>query len=96
MKRGEFSYCWPACFMPLAACSSSSSVELILRTGSEVAHIEEPTDFDYHFVILFGDTRGPFDRLFARLHINYVVAADHFLHFGKRAVGNFRLFRFCG
>src|SRR5271155_3719796 len=60
--------------------------ELILHGGSEVAHIEEPADLD-RYLIVSGDARGPFDRLFARLHINYPVAADHLLRFGERAVG---------
>src|SRR5271156_4496593 len=62
--------------------------EPILHGRREVAHVEEPADLDDHFVILLGDTRGPFYCLFARLHINYVVAADHFFRFGKRTVGN--------
>src|SRR5271154_1112724 len=69
--------------------------ELILHGGSEVAHIEEPADFD-RYLIVSGDARGPFERLFARLHINYPVAADHLLRFGKRAVGDCRFSVFEG
>src|SRR6202050_143655 len=64
---------------------------LILHGGSEVAHIEEPANFDRDLIVS-GNARGPFERLFARLHINDPVAADHFLRHGKRAGGAFRFY----
>src|SRR5271168_205506 len=64
-------------------------LDLLLGLGIEVGHIKHPANFD-HFVILSGDARGPFERLFARLHLDDPVTADHFLRFGKRTVGNFR------
>jgi hypothetical protein len=69
--------------------------ELLLNVGREVGYLQQPADFN-HFVIRAGDARGPFERLFARLHLNNPEAADHFLRFGERAVGNFRFSAFEG
>src|SRR5271166_2665343 len=63
-------------------------LDLLLGLGIEVGHVKHPANFD-HFVVLSGDARGPFERLFARFHLDDPVAADHFLRFGKRPVGNF-------
>jgi hypothetical protein len=68
----RFFYCWP---------SSSAAFgdlllelrELLLNVGRKVGYLKHPANFD-HFVILSGDARGPFERLFARLHLNYPVA----------------------
>src|SRR5580700_2160265 len=70
-------------------------LDLLLGLGIEVGHLKHPADFD-HFVILSGDARGPFERLFARLHLDDPVAADHFFRFGKRTVGNSRFSVFEG
>ena len=70
-------------------------LELLLNVGRKVGYLRRPADFD-HFVIRAGDVRGPFERLFARFHLNHAIAADHFLRFGTRAVGNFRLSAFEG
>jgi hypothetical protein len=69
--------------------------DLLLDLGIEVGYLKHPANFD-HFVILSGDARGLFERLFARLHLDDPVAADHFLRFGKRTVGNFRFSAFEG
>src|SRR5580704_1531230 len=82
-KRGEF--------LLLARRSvdvAEPLLDLLLDLGIEVGHLKHPANFD-HYVILSGDARGPFERLFARLHLNDPVTADHFLRFGKRAVGDF-------
>src|ERR1700728_3755576 len=70
-------------------------LDLLLGLGIEVGYIEEPANFD-HFVILSGDARGPLQRLFARLPLDDPEASDHFLRFGKRAVGNSRFSAFEG
>src|SRR5208282_3934823 len=89
----------PALFYLLAHLSGHVVAELLLDIllglGIEVGHVKHPANFD-HFVILSGDARGPFERLFARLHLDDPVAADHFLSFGKRTVGNFRFSAFEG
>src|ERR1700684_3390721 len=70
-------------------------LDILLGLGIEVGHVKHPANFD-HFVILSGDARGPFERLFARLHLDDPVAADHFLRFGKRTVSHFRFSAFEG
>ena len=62
--------------------------------GIEVCYIEQPADFDHHFVNRGGDAGGPFKRLFERLPLNNSEAAGHFFRFGKRSVGDFRLYTF--
>src|SRR5580698_8757652 len=39
-------------------------LDLLLGLGIEVGHVKHPANFD-HFVVLSGDARGPFERLFA-------------------------------
>src|SRR5579872_7497482 len=64
-------------------------LDVLLGLGIEVGHVKQPAHFD-HFDILSGNARGPFERLFARLHLDDPVAANHFLGFGKWTVGHFR------
>src|ERR1700758_5169917 len=65
--------------------------ELLLGVGIEVGHLNQLADFD-HFSVRAWDARGPFDRLFARLHLNNPKAAYDFLRFGEWTVSDFRLF----
>src|SRR5271154_1606572 len=46
-----------------------------LLLGREVGYIKRPASFD-HFVIRAGDARGPFERLFARLHLNMTPSRE--------------------
>src|SRR6202044_3254707 len=63
----------PESFLLLAHLSGDVVAELLLDIllglGIEVGHVKHPANFD-HFVILSGDARGPFERLFARLHLD--------------------------
>src|SRR5258708_40099373 len=80
-KRGEFFYCWPSS----APGVGGLLLDLLLGLGIEVGYVKHPSNFD-HYIILSGYARCPFDRLFARLHLDDPVADDHFLRFGERAV----------
>src|ERR1700684_1192728 len=77
----------------LSAGVAELLLDLLLGLGIEVGQFKHPADFD-RFAILSGDARSPFERLFARLHLDDPVAADHFLRFGEWTVGDFRFAAF--